>query len=147
MRGVRWRVVTCAIAVALGGALVTAWAAEPSGGGAEAWKAPARAARKKNPIPADEKSIAAGKVLYEHECLACHGKSGKGDGPSAKDLERSPGDLSSPHVAAQSDGELFWKITEGRKPMPSFEKKFSDDERWQIVNYIRTLAPPAEGKK
>jgi mono/diheme cytochrome c family protein len=121
--------------------LVAAWADEPPKGGAEQWKAPARAARKKNPVPADEKSIAAGKVFYVKECLACHGATGKGDGPSAKDLERPAGDLSNPKMWQQTDGELFWKITEGKKPMPSYEKNFSEEDRWNVVNYTRTLAP------
>ena len=107
------------------------------------WTAPARAARKKNPIPADEKSIATGKEVYIHQCLSCHGTTGKGDGPASKDLNPKPHDLGAANVAQQSDGALFWKITEGKKPMPSFEKLISEDERWHVVNYVRTFAPPA----
>jgi len=105
------------------------------------WIAPSRAARKKNPIPADDKSIAAGKTLYIAQCLKCHGDTGKGDGPSAKDLDVKPKDLSDPAIAGQTDGALYWKITSGRKPMPSFENLISDDDRWNVVNYIRTLEP------
>jgi mono/diheme cytochrome c family protein len=115
------------------------------------WVAPARAARKKNPIPPDDKSIAAGKAIYVAQCLKCHGDTGKGDGPSAKDLTPRPKDLSDPAVAGQSDGALYWKITTGRKPMPTFENLISDEDRWNVVNYLRTLAPaptsqPANGK-
>ena len=108
------------------------------------WKAPARAAKKKNPIPADAKSIAAGKAVYIAQCLSCHGNSGRGDGPASKDLNPKPRDLGAPNVAAQTDGALFWKLTEGRKPMPSFEKLITEDERWHVINYIRTFAavPP-----
>ncbi len=121
------------------------WAEDaPSAG--DQWTAPARAARKANPVPADEKSIAAGKVLYLQECRACHGDAGKGDGPSAATLEKKPGDLSSPKLWEQSDGALFWKITNGRKPMPTFEQKFTDEQRWAVVNYVRTLAPRPAGK-
>jgi mono/diheme cytochrome c family protein len=105
------------------------------------WKAPARAARKKNPVPADEKSIALGKEVYVHQCLSCHGDNGHGDGPAAKDLNPRPHDLGAANVIEQSDGALFWKITEGKKPMPSFEKLISEDERWQAINYVRTFAP------
>jgi len=105
------------------------------------WKAPARAARKKNPIPADDKSSAAGRDVYVKQCLSCHGETGKGDGTAAKDLDPKPKDLSSPDVQSQSDGTLFWKITTGKKPMPTFEKLTSEDDRWNVVNYIRTLAP------
>lgn len=111
----------------------------------EEWKAPARAAKKQNPIPADEKSIAAGKTVYTKECYSCHGTAGKGDGPAAVALERSPGDLSKPKMWEQTDGALFWKITTGKKPMASYEKLLTEEQRWQVINYIRTLAPrPSE---
>ena len=107
------------------------------------WKAPARAARKKNPVPSDDKSVAVGKEVYVHQCLSCHGDKGHGDGPASKDLNPRPHDLGAPNVAAQTDGALFWKITEGKKPMPSFEKLISEDERWHVINYVRTFAPAA----
>jgi mono/diheme cytochrome c family protein len=106
------------------------------------WVAPARAARKKNPIPADGKSVAAGKDVYIAQCLKCHGDAGKGDGPSAKDLDPKPKDLSDPKIAGQTDGSMFWKITTGRKPMPGFENLISEDDRWNVINYVRTLEPP-----
>jgi mono/diheme cytochrome c family protein len=105
------------------------------------WKAPARDAQRGNPVAADEQSIAAGHAFYRKECASCHGAKGKGDGVGAKDLSVEPTDLSDPSMWNQSDGELFWKITYGRKPMPAFAKRFNDDQRWQIINYIRTLAP------
>ena len=111
------------------------------------WKVPERAARKKNPFPADEKSIAAGKVVYIKECLSCHGATGKGDGPAAKDLQKSPGDLSNPKMWEQSDGALFWKITTGKTPMPTYEKLLTEEQRWHVVNYSRTLAPRPGEKK
>ncbi|MBI3462215.1 MAG: cytochrome c [Planctomycetes bacterium] len=109
--------------------------------GDEEWKAPARAARKKNPMPADAKSIARGEKVYVKECLACHGNTGKGDGPKAKEIEKHPGNLADPKMWNQTDGTLFWKTTEGRKPMPTYTKLLSDEERWDVVNYMRTLAP------
>ena len=110
------------------------------------WTAPARAARKKNPVASDDASIAAGKQVYVQQCLSCHGETGKGDGPAAKDLDKKPGDLSSTKVQEQSDGALFWKITEGRKPMASFEKLLTEEQRWQTINYLRSLAPKAAPK-
>jgi mono/diheme cytochrome c family protein len=106
------------------------------------WEAPSRAARKKNPIAPDANSFAAGKIVYIGQCLKCHGDAGKGDGPSAKDFNPRPKDLSDPKIVAQSDGALFWKITTGRKPMPTFENLTSEDDRWNVVNYVRKLAPP-----
>jgi len=105
------------------------------------WVAPARAARKENPVPSDEKSRALGKELFVGACLPCHGPAGRGDGPAAATLERKPGNLSDPKLWQQSDGALFWKISEGNSPMPSFQEGFSEEQRWQIVNYVRTLAP------
>jgi mono/diheme cytochrome c family protein len=104
------------------------------------WIAPVRAAAKKNPVPANETSIALGKKIYERQCLSCHGVTGKGDGPAAAHLEKRPGNLSNPKLWEQSDGALFWKVNEGHRPMPTFKNIMSDEERWPVINYIRTLA-------
>jgi len=103
------------------------------------WKAPRSAATRRNPIPADDRSFAAGKAQYAKECVSCHGVDGRGNGPEAANLSRPPADLGSPAVANQSDGELFWKMTEGKKPMPRYARTLSDDDRWNLVNYIRSL--------
>ncbi len=108
----------------------------------EEWKAPVRASKRKNPIPMDEKSIARGKDLYAQNCLSCHGATGKGDGPAAKDLPKKVRDLADPKTLAETDGALFWKITEGKAPMTSYEKLIPEEDRWHLVNYLRTLAPP-----
>lgn len=103
------------------------------------WNAPESAKKIANPVPSNEVSVAAGKKIYIKECLSCHGKKGKGDGPSVATLEKSPGDLTSAKVQLHTDGELFWKISEGRKPMPSTKKTLTEEQRWQVVNYVRTL--------
>ena len=113
---------------------------------AEVWTATARASRKPNPVAANQKSISQGKDLFTAACFPCHGSAGKGDGPVAGTLERNgtpvrPGNLSDPKLWEQTDGALFWKISEGRSPMPSFQESLSEEQRWQIVNYVRTLAP------
>jgi mono/diheme cytochrome c family protein len=105
------------------------------------WKAPPEAARVINPIPADDASVAAGKSIYAKNCLACHGRAGHGDGPAAFSLKPRPRDLSEPKIASQTDGELFWKTTTGRNPMPKYEKQLSEEDRWKVVNYMRVLAP------
>jgi len=107
------------------------------------WVAPSRSARQKNPVPADDKSIAAGKEVFIKQCLSCHGPAGKGDGPAAKDLTPKPRDLSDPQIAAQTDGSIFWKLTTGRKPMPAFETLIPETDRWNVINYVRTLEPTA----
>ncbi len=108
---------------------------------ADTWVAPARAAQKKNPTTADEKSITTGKIVYEKECLSCHGATGKGDGPKANQLKKHAGDFSLPKMWEQTDGALFWKTTEGKMPMPKYDKLLTEEERWHVINYIRTLAP------
>lgn len=110
------------------------------------WDVPARAAARKNPVAANETSIALGKNVYERHCLACHGPKGKGDGPAAVHLEKSPGNLADPTLWKQSDGSLLWKITEGHTPMPTFKNITSDEERWPAVNYLRTFAPKPTAK-
>jgi mono/diheme cytochrome c family protein len=129
------------VTLAVGGALVVPLysQADPA---PEEWKAPSRAARKKNPIPADAQSIAAGKVVYAAQCYSCHGPAGHGDGPAAKDLNPKPRNLSDPAIQSQTDGSIFWKLTEGKKPMPTFEKLIPENDRWHVINYVRTLAAP-----
>ncbi len=126
--------VLAALAVLAIGALgLGAIAQEKKKGDEGEWKAPSRAARKKNPLPADDKSVARGRAIYGRECRACHGPSGSGDGSRARDVTKKPADLTNSKMWDQTDGALFWKITEGKKPMPSFEgtlapKKSSKEE-------------------
>lgn len=122
-------------------------AQEASKNSTNVWTAPARAARKENPTPADDKSRARGKELFTAGCLPCHGPSGRGDGPAAAALERKPGNLSDPKMWLQSDGAIFWKMSEGNAPMPAFQEAFSEAQRWDIVNYVRTLAPKETNNK
>ncbi len=103
------------------------------------WKAPASAKDKKNPVASNDASLAAAKKTYEKECLTCHGKKGRGDGEKAATLDKTPQDLSLARVQSQTDGELFWKISEGRKPMPANKKTLTEEQRWQLVNYVRTF--------
>ena len=104
------------------------------------WIAPESAKKMKNPVAVDKESLAEGKMLYSKHCKSCHGIGGKGDGTKAASLDVSCGDFTSEEFKKETSGEIFWKTTEGRDPMPSFKQKLNDDERWQIVNYMRTLA-------
>jgi mono/diheme cytochrome c family protein len=104
------------------------------------WEAPASAKQRKNPVSASESSLAAGKKIYFKRCVNCHGKIGNGDGPDAIDLGIHPAKFSDPRMREESDGALFWKITHGKKPMPAYETRLSPTERWNVINYLRTLA-------
>jgi|SRR3954465_780081 mono/diheme cytochrome c family protein len=104
------------------------------------WVVPDKDANMKNPMAGDAASLATGKSLWTKHCVSCHGKTGMGDGTKAATLKTHPGDFSKAEFKAQTDGSIFYKTTEGRKDMPSFKKKIPDaDDRWALVNYIRTL--------
>lgn len=117
----------------------TSWAADLK----FSWQAPPEAREKKNPIQADSASLQRGKTLYDDNCQMCHGDTGKGDGPMADTLTKPPGDLSvKEKMDTLTNGELFWRISTGDEVMPSFEKDkpLTEPQRWDIINYIRTLA-------
>jgi mono/diheme cytochrome c family protein len=105
------------------------------------WVVPETAKKVKNPTDKSSKEdLAIGKSLYAKHCQSCHGKEGYGDGPKAKELKGEVGDFSTAEFQSQTDGSLFYKITTGRDDMPAFDKKIPDaEDRWLIINYIRTL--------
>ena len=102
------------------------------------WVAPPEAKNLKNPLAKSDKVIAEGKKIAETNCVPCHGPKGLGDGPAAVALPLKPANWTSPAVQAESDGELFWKLTNGRGPMPPW-KHLSENDRWTLVQYIRSL--------
>ncbi|TAL56857.1 MAG: cytochrome c [Bacteroidetes bacterium] len=104
------------------------------------WKAPASANTMKNPLPYNEESIQKGKSIFVSTCVPCHGDKGKGDGIASIGLKTKPGNLISAKVQSQTDGAIFWKITKGKAPMPNYDCILTEEQRWQLVNYIRKLA-------
>ena len=106
---------------------------------AEEWTLPENKIQTVNPCPADEASLEKGKEVYTKECLSCHGLTGRGDGPGTKDLDKPVSSLTDSKVARETDGALFWKTTLGRRPMPAYKKLLTEEERWDVVNYIRSL--------
>ncbi len=104
------------------------------------WYAPAWTDTLKNPFAADPHAAAEqGHILFKNICFVCHGDQGAGDGIQAPTLAKQPADLRSGRVQQQKDGNLFWKITEGNPPMLSFKSALSEDQRWQLVNFVRQL--------
>ncbi len=104
------------------------------------WEVPAEAKAVPNPVEATPEAVAAGADLYKKHCLMCHGETGKGDGQAAKYLKPPVADITSPGSKARmTDGEIFYKISNGKKPMPPMNRKLSETERWQVVHYVRTL--------
>jgi mono/diheme cytochrome c family protein len=105
------------------------------------WTIPAKYKTMKNPVASNKESISSGKDLYAKHCKSCHGSAGLGDGPKAASLDVTCSDFSSKKFQALSDGEVFFQMTEGKGKMPSFKKLIPEDnERWGMVNYLRTLA-------
>ena len=96
-----------------------------------------------NPIEADETSIERGKLLYAVHCAQCHGEQGAGNGPIAPFLvNKKPANLQSEATQAKSDGTLFLTISNGvPEAMPALNENLNVRERWDIVNYLRTLVP------
>ena len=119
-------------------ALVTPMHALPERDAAT-WEAPPGAKDVQNPVKTDGRTVERGARLYKQYCVPCHGVSGVGDGAMAKKLGYKPADLTLERLNRQTDGEIFWKISKGKEPMPDFEKTLSGRERWDIVSYVRTL--------
>lgn len=106
------------------------------------WVAPASADSLVNPFDGNPGALKEGKKLYEKQCWQCHGMDGKGEGPGAKNLNPKPADHTSSVVQDQTDGAIFWKITKGRGAMQPYERTLNKTQRWQLVEYIRSLAQP-----
>jgi mono/diheme cytochrome c family protein len=118
--------------------LASVWACGQS---APQWQAPAAASQKENPLKAKPELAAGGEKIFGRTCVVCHGdakKGGNGKGPN----------LASEAVQRESDGALFWKMTNGnsRTGMPSFSS-LPEGQRWQLVLYIRSLAAGARAGK
>ncbi len=121
--------------------------AAASSAGTQAWQAPGEARALRNPTHSSPSSVAEGRKLYRNYCLACHGEQGRGDGPWVSRLPDSPGNLADPLMKEMTDGELFWKISEGRNLMPGYARTLRPRQRWHLVNYLRTLTRPAAGQE
>jgi mono/diheme cytochrome c family protein len=108
------------------------------------WSVPLEDKLRKNPLAVSDANLNAAKPVFNEYCANCHGDSGKGDGPDAMMYDPSPSDLTdAKHMNSLTDGEILYQITQGRKPMPSFRKKLTEEQRWQLVILVRTFAAPA----
>jgi mono/diheme cytochrome c family protein len=103
------------------------------------WVVPANFKSMKNPVAKGDASNKAGLALYTKNCASCHGKAGLGDGVKARALKDFPGDFSKAEFQNQTDGDHFYKTKTGRGEMPKYEGKLSDDDIWNLVNYMRTF--------
>jgi len=110
------------------------------------WIVPEEAKRVVNPLKPWQADLPGARARYLDKCAECHGDTGKGDGPQAKLYDPKPSDLTdAAHMNPISDGEIFYKLSEGHRPMPGFKKRFTEEQRWQMVLFLRSLAaPPAQ---
>jgi len=113
--------------------------AQSSGTSRPEWVAPAAANNLKDPFSGNPGAIAEGKQLFKTMCIICHGETGKGNGVAGVTLVPHPANFLSAKVRAESDGALFWKMTEGNAPMASYKTILTEDQRWKLVSYIRDL--------
>jgi len=104
------------------------------------WKAPAEETSRPNPLAQKPEAAGGGKKLFARNCVECHGQDGAGL------VKKHSADLQLPIVQSQTDGALFWKITNGNadRRMPSLSK-LPEPQRWQLVLYLRTLSASSTG--
>ncbi|MBI9033128.1 MAG: c-type cytochrome [Bacteroidales bacterium] len=113
------------------------------------WTVPDKFKNKKNPVAFSKENIKKGQEIFNTNCKSCHGDFGKNNGIP---LVPKPTDMGNAKVLEQTDGEIFYKITEGRITMPSFKNVIQENDRWAILSYVRSMDPnykpaKAEAKK
>ena len=103
---------------------------------------------RRSDVPYSATSIAHGADLFRSDCAGCHGSTGAGDGRDARGLPRPPADLRSPHTGQHTAGDLYWWITAGipGASMPGFGQRLGDEERWDLVNFVRALGSAEAAK-
>jgi putative copper resistance protein D len=94
------------------------------------------------PVPYHATSIVRGGAHYAEHCAPCHGPAGAGDGPAGAGLPRPPADLRSGHTGQHTAGDLYWWVSRGipRGGMPAFGDRLAEEDRWDVINFVRTLA-------
>jgi mono/diheme cytochrome c family protein len=108
------------------------------------WPVPDEAKQLKNPLQPSATALKSARDVYTDKCVHCHGDTGKGDGRDANRYDPAPTDFTDvKRMSGVTDGELFYKISEGKKPMPVFKNKLTEDQRWGLVLFIRSLTAPA----
>jgi len=106
---------------------------------AQTWVAPKSADTIENPFKDNKDAVKKGKKLFSSMCVICHGFKGKGDGVAGAALNPKPANFTSKTIQAQTDGALFWKLTNGKAPMAAYKEMLTKEQRWQLINYIRTF--------
>jgi mono/diheme cytochrome c family protein len=108
------------------------------------WDTPAWTDTLKNPYSHVSTAADSGKVIYMKICSVCHGNSGKGDGIAAAGLSVKPANHTADNVQLQTDGSLYYELTNGHAPMPAYKTVLTDKQRWWLICFIRTLNPKSK---
>ena len=116
------------------------WAQKPKDQPPAEYKIPPEAAAKANPVKPGPESLAKGKKLYGFACAMCHGESGDGKGDMATDMKNVTDFTKPDALKNRTDGELFYIIRTGKGEMPPEGDRAKDDDIWNMVNYVRSLA-------
>ncbi len=104
------------------------------------WVVPSKYKKMENPYANAKDDEQIGKRLFAIHCKSCHGSKGKGDGTKAAQLDTKVPDITTDAFKTQTDGEIYYKTLFGKKDMPSFKEKISDDEdQWMLINYVKSL--------
>lgn len=130
-------ILVCLFGLALAERLVPSVEGAPS----RPWVAPQSVKLIKNPVKRTPEALADSEPLFRVNCAGCHGENGDGNGPATVVLPKKPANFTDAKMmSALTDGELFWKLSTGRPPMPAWGEVLSVKQRWELVNYLRTFA-------
>lgn len=108
------------------------------------WVAPPEADELVNPIKEQALALTLGKRIYSSECQVCHGRYGNAETDIAETLELKPKNFTKEDFLKQSDGAIYWKLSEGRGLMQPFKTMLSEEEIWSVVMYVKELADTKE---
>jgi len=107
------------------------------------WVVPKSYVNMVSPVGTSDSVLKAGKTLYLSNCTPCHGAKGNGEGPANASISPNPANHTAISMLKETDGTLYYKLTQGRSPMPGYSTTLTDSERWELVAFIRTLTKPA----
>jgi mono/diheme cytochrome c family protein len=108
-------------------------------------KIPDEYVKKTNPVKSTPEGIEAVRRLYGFDCAMCHGKDGDGKGDLVDQMKLEVKDWRNPaSLEKMTDGEMFYIITKGRGKMPGEGDRAREEQRWQLVNLVRSFAKKKE---
>lgn len=108
--------------------------------------APEDVLKMRNPVPLTIETLQEAADIYTAKCVKCHGTNGNGKGSATKGLDVKPRDYTDKSLMRKiTDGQLFWIIVNGSDPnttdMEGYKKKFTEEQVWKLVHYVRSFAP------